>query len=69
MCVTGFQPTIRLSSDVYADSVFVFSKLYPDSSRQEVLISATENLLLKKVRLSSSQQVLESHTLRHVTPR
>lgn len=63
MCITDVQQSVTMSSTVTVDSVYTFDKLYADSSRVQLLISATDNLVLKRVRTSSANAVLEQHTL------
>lgn len=66
MCIREIQPRLTLSDGISADSVYVFEKMYSDSSTQTWHISATENLVMKRARASADRVVVESHVLRHI---
>jgi sodium-dependent phosphate cotransporter len=66
MCIREIHPNMAISDGISADSVYVFEKMYRDSSRQEFYISSVGNLLLKKARSSADDVLLESHILRQI---
>lgn len=54
MCVSTIIPQYKVSETITADSVYVFHKNYKNDSQVEVLISASENMIIAKRSLKGS---------------
>jgi hypothetical protein len=68
LCIKEILPTMKLTQELSFDSVYVFEKtqympLPKDSTSQVIYISATDNLILKKVKINRRGEVIESEVL------
>jgi hypothetical protein len=67
-------PSLALTPDFSADSVFVFEKQWyqpelVDSARLKVFVSATLNLIVKKEKLNAQGMRIEQELLINIQPK
>ncbi len=59
MCISNIIPRYKINDNTTTDSVFVFSKQYKNFDTVELLISASDNLIVAKRSTSGSQKSTE----------
>jgi len=59
-CVVQIVPTVQISKNTRADSVYVFKKIYSDNHFVELSVSARENVIVKKVLSRDGHTVIET---------
>jgi len=57
MCVVEVLPEYKVSDNISTDSVFVFKKIYTDSHTVELMISASDNMIISKVSTKNGQKL------------
>ncbi|HZY80524.1 MAG TPA: Na/Pi symporter [Cyclobacteriaceae bacterium] len=56
MCIVEVLPNYRINETLTTDSVFVFRKVYGDSHSVELLISASDNVIVSKLATKNGKQ-------------
>lgn len=59
MCISNIMPEYKINENVTADSVYVFLKEYKNSDQVELLISATENVVVARRSVVGNQKSSE----------
>jgi sodium-dependent phosphate cotransporter len=57
MCIVDILPEFKINETMKTDSVFVFRKIYADNHSVELMISASDNLIVSKLSTKNGQKV------------
>jgi len=65
MCILEILPNYKISDNITTDSVFVFRKIYSDSHTVELMISASDNMIVSK--LATTDGLKASEQLKQIS--
>jgi sodium-dependent phosphate cotransporter len=57
MCVLEILPNFKINDNTTTDSVFVFRKIYSDAHTLELMISASDNMIISKLNTKNGQKI------------